>query len=80
MGRRGYSPEFRRRALSLLTAGRGVRELAHDLGVCEQTLYTWRRQARIDEGNEPGLTSAEKEELVAPRTGHGTKASRAGDS
>jgi transposase-like protein len=44
MGRRGYPPEFRRRVLDLLTAGRKVADLARDLGVSDQTIYTWRRQ------------------------------------
>jgi transposase-like protein len=65
MGRRGYPAEFRRRVLELLGSGRRVRDLADDLGISEQTIYTWRRQARIDEGLEPGLTSAERAELHA---------------
>ena len=67
MARRGYSSEFRRRVLSLITAGRPIREIASDLGVSEQTIYTWRRQDRIDQGLEPGLASAERAELFAAR-------------
>lgn len=63
MGRRGYPPEFRRRVLDLLTAGRKVVDLARDLGISEQTIYTWRRQERIDRG----LRSGEREELAAAR-------------
>jgi len=44
-----------------------VAEVATDLGVSEQSIYTWRRQARIDAGVEAGLTSAEKAELAAAR-------------
>lgn len=33
MGRRGYPPEFCRRVLDLLAAGRRVADLARDLGV-----------------------------------------------
>jgi putative transposase len=36
MGRRGCPPEFRRRALDLLTAGRKVADLARDLGVSDR--------------------------------------------
>ena len=43
MGRRGYAPEFRHRALDLLATGRKVADLARDLGVSDQTIYTWRR-------------------------------------
>ncbi len=32
MGRRGYPPEFRRKVLDLLEAGRAATELAHDDG------------------------------------------------
>ena len=63
MGRRGYPPEFRRRVLDLLVAGRKVVDLARDLGISEQTTYTWRRQERIDRG----LRSGEREELAAAR-------------
>lgn len=67
MGRRAYPPEFRRRALDLLAAGRKVVDLSRDLGVSEQTIYTWRQQERIDRGLVPGLTSVEREELAAAR-------------
>ena len=46
MARRGYPPEFRRRVLDLVDGGRTVSEVANDLEVSEQTIYTWRRQAR----------------------------------
>ncbi|MET8162602.1 transposase, partial [Sphaerisporangium sp. NPDC005289] len=64
MGRRGYPPEFRRKVLDLIAAGRKVTDLARDLDISTQTIYTWRRQDRIDRGLEPGLTSTEKVELV----------------
>ncbi|MEU7864281.1 transposase [Nonomuraea sp. NPDC049141] len=67
MGRRGYPPEFRRKVLDLVEAGRKVTELAHDLEISTQTIYIWRRQDRIDRGLEPGLTSGEKAELVAAK-------------
>ena len=67
MGRRGYPPEFRRRVLDLLAAGRKVADLARDLGVTNQTIYAWRRQEAIDLGLVPGLTSLEREELAAAK-------------
>lgn len=67
MGRRGYPTEFRRRVLDLLAAGRRVTDLARDLGVSDQTIYTWRRQEDIDRGLVPGLTSAERAELAAAK-------------
>jgi transposase len=67
MGRRGYPPEFRRRALDLLAAGRRATELARDLGISSQTLYLWRHQEQIDRGLVAGLTSTERTELAAAK-------------
>lgn len=67
MGRRGYPPEFRRKVLDLVEAGRPVVDVARDLGISAESIYTWRRQDRIDKGLQPGLTSAEKAELVAAK-------------
>lgn len=36
MGRRGYPPEFRRKVLDLVEAGRSVAEVADDLGISDQ--------------------------------------------
>jgi len=55
MARRGYPPEFRRRVVDLVEGGRKVSEIAAELEVSEQTLYTWRRQARIDARLEAGV-------------------------
>ncbi len=46
MGARGYPPEFRRKVLDLLESGRSIAEVAHDLDISEQSIYTWRRQDR----------------------------------
>ncbi len=64
-GRRGHPPEFRRKVLDLLEAGRTVSDLPRDPDISIQTIYTWRRQARIDRGLEPGLPSSEKAGLAA---------------
>ena len=55
MAWKGYPPEFRRRVVELVEGGRKVAEVAADLGVSEQSIYTWRRQARIDAGVEAGF-------------------------
>jgi transposase len=67
MARKGYPPEFRRRALDLVAAGKSVAEVARLLEVSDQSIYTWRRQELIDRGELPGLSSAEREELRAAR-------------
>ena len=51
MRRRGHPPEFRRRVLDLLEAGRPVAEVARDLAISDQTISTWRRRtASIERG------------------------------
>lgn len=67
MGRRGYPPEFRRKVLDLVEAGRPVVDVARDLGISAESIYTWRRQDRIDKGLQPGLSSVGKAELVAAK-------------
>jgi transposase-like protein len=67
MGARGYPGEFRRRVIELIDAGRKVAEVAADLGISDQTIYTWRRQDRIDRGLDAGLSTAERAELAAAR-------------
>jgi transposase len=64
---RRYPAEFRRRVLSLIAQGRPVAEVAADLGISAQVIYTWRKQDRIDSGKQSGLTSTDRAELVAAR-------------
>jgi transposase-like protein len=63
MARKGYPPEFRRRALDLVAAGKSARLLE----VSDQSIYTWRRQKLIDRGELPGLSGEEREELRVAR-------------
>jgi|SRR5690625_1762949 len=67
MGRPGYPAEFRRKVLDLLAEGRSVASVAHDLDVSDQTIYNWRRQDRIDRGEQLGLSTAEKAEIAAAK-------------
>ena len=62
-----YPPEFRRKALDLVAAGRRVAQVAADLDISEQTIYVWHRQRLIDTGQLPGITSTDHAELVAAR-------------
>ena len=68
-----YPPEFKREALELLKlSDKSLPQIAKDLGVSEQTLRNWRRQAEIDQGEAEGLTSDERAELreLRRRVGH----------
>jgi transposase-like protein len=62
-----YPAEFRRKVLDLVAAGRPVAQVAYDLGISAQVIYTWRRQQLIDSGQIPGMTSTDQTELVAAR-------------
>ncbi len=64
---RSYPPEFRRKVLDLLAAGRSVTEAATDLGITGACVYNWRKQDRIDRGEIPGLNTPDRAELVAAR-------------
>jgi transposase-like protein len=50
VGQRGYPPEFRRKVLvlDLVEAGRPIADVAKALGISGQSIYSWRRQDRID--------------------------------
>ena len=59
-------PAFRAEAVELArSSGKGVPQLARDLGVSEQALRGWIKRAEADAGRgQPGeLTTAEREEL-----------------
>jgi len=61
-----YPSAFRVEAVELArTSGKGIPQLAQDLGISEQALRGWIKRADIDAGRgQPGdLTSAERDEL-----------------
>ncbi len=59
-----YPLAFRTEAVRLIRSGpKPLSEIAKDLGVTDQTLRNWVRQADVDEGCRDGLSSGEKEEL-----------------
>lgn len=59
-----YPEEFRREAVELVrSSGRSVNEIAKDLGVSGQSLGNWVKQADIDKGRKPGLSTEDREEL-----------------
>ena len=59
-----YPPEFRKRMVDLVRAGRTPAELAREFEPSENAIRNWVRQADRDEGRrEDGLTTEEREEL-----------------
>ena len=60
-----YPPEFRAEAVRLVrSSNKLIREIAQDLGVSEQALRNWLRQADLDDGHRSdGLTSSDQDEL-----------------
>jgi transposase len=60
-----YPPEFRAEAVELIRSGsKTYSQLSRDVGVSDQTLRNWVRQADLDAGRRhDGLTSGEREEL-----------------
>ena len=63
-----YPAEFRERAVELARLReKPVTQIASDLGISDQTLRNWLRQADIDAGRREGLTTEERAELVRLR-------------
>ena len=64
---KAYDPQFRERILELVRAGQSVKKLAREFDVHYATIYGWKKQAEIDAGRAPGLTTEEKKELAELR-------------
>ena len=59
-----YPPEFRRRMVELVRAGRSPEELGQKFEPSAQAIRNWVKQADLDEGRrEDGLTTDEREEI-----------------
>jgi transposase len=66
-----YSSEFRDRAMRLVAEARpehdtewaAITSVAHKLGVSSETLRKWIRQAEVDAGRRPGISTEESAEL-----------------
>jgi len=65
---RAHPPEFRQRAVELARLrDKPVAKIAEDLGIAESCLRNWMKQADIDDGKRHGLSTDERDELVALR-------------
>jgi transposase-like protein len=63
-----YPPEFRRRMVELVRAGRTPASLAKDFEPTAQTIANWVKQADLDEGKRnDGLTTDDRAELAQLR-------------
>lgn len=59
-----WSAEFKAEACRLvIEQNRKIAEVGKSLGVHPETLRKWVRQAMVDQGTKPGVSSAESEEL-----------------
>jgi transposase len=60
-----YTEEFKAEAVQLARSSpeRSIRQLAYELGISDQTLRNWIKQAQIDRGEREGLSTEEREEL-----------------
>jgi transposase len=62
-----YPAELRRQICERMLAGERIDKLKEEFGISDYTLYRWRRQARIDTGQRPGLKSFESDPLLQAR-------------
>jgi transposase InsO family protein/transposase-like protein len=59
-----YSASVRRQIIVRLRSGESVAAVAVDTGICQATLFRWKRQALIDSGVIDGIPSVEADELA----------------
>jgi transposase len=62
--RRSFPPEFKAEIVELCRRGdRSIGRVAKDFDLTETNVRTWVKQAEIDAGERPGLSTEEREEL-----------------
>jgi transposase len=61
--RRSYPPEFRRRMVELVRAGRTPESLSREFEPSAVSIRKWVEQADADDGTSGGLTTDERQEL-----------------
>ena len=66
--RRSFTPEFKAEIVELCRRGdRSIGQVAKDFDLTETNVRSWVKQAEIDQGARPGLTSEERAELAKLR-------------
>jgi transposase len=61
---KAFPLEFRRDVVAVARKGdTPLRQIAKDFGISESCLHRWLKQADIDDGLKPGLTTSESVEL-----------------
>ena len=66
--RRSFTPEFKADIVERCRQGdRSIGEVARDFDLTESAVREWCRQADVDDGTRPGLTSDERDELTQLR-------------
>lgn len=59
--RRGFSPEFKARTVELIeSSGKSIGQVCRELDLTETAARRWVKQAKVDAGQAPGLTSDER--------------------
>jgi transposase len=62
--RRSFTPEFKAEIVERCRRGeRSIGQVARDFDLTETNVRSWVKQAEIDQGERPGLTSEERDEL-----------------
>ena len=66
--RRSFTPEFKAEIVELCQRGdRSIGQVARDFDLTETNVRTWVKQAEIDQGERPGLSTEERDELTKLR-------------
>ncbi|GGM15148.1 transposase [Promicromonospora citrea] len=59
-----YPPEFRRDVIAVARQGQTpIAQVAKDFGITESCLRRWLKAAQVEDGDRPGVTAKESEEL-----------------
>ena len=66
--RRSFAPEFKAEVVALARRGdRSISEICRDMDLVESAVRRWVAQADVDEGRRDGMTTVERDEVVALR-------------